>query len=157
MQRSQLRPILQEMFPRQRTYLLPALHYLQHQFGYLPDWALQVVGWHLRIPASEVYGAATSYSELRLAQPARPVVRVCTGLSCWHGGGRQLLQALRDQVDAGPGSLTLEEVPCGYLCPLAPAVEIDGDWHGRVTPEGLARRLAALPEPADEDHEATTV
>jgi NADH:ubiquinone oxidoreductase subunit E len=151
MQRNQLRPMLQEMFPRQRTYLLPALHYLQHQFGYLPEWALQVVGWHLRIPASEVYGAATSYSELRITEPARYLARVCTGLSCWHGGGRELLEALRAQLDAGPGQFTLEETPCGFLCPLAPVVEIDGRWQGRVTREGLARQVSELPKQAAGD------
>jgi formate dehydrogenase subunit gamma len=143
MQRSELRPILQEKFPRERTYLLPALHYLQHEFGYLPEWALQVVSWHLRIPASEVYGSATSYRELRMEEPGQHVVRVCTGLSCWHGGGKELWE---DQSIDGDSSkeITLEETPCGFLCPLAPAIEIDGHWHGRVTPESLAQLLGGL-------------
>jgi len=91
MNRSDLRPILREKFPPERTYLLPALHYLQEEFGHLPDWALQTVAWHLRVPPSEVYGAATSYSELRIDAPGSHVVRVCNGLSfgiavaetCW--------------------------------------------------------------------------
>ena len=152
MQRSELRPILQEKFPRERTYLLPALHFLQHEFGYLPDWALQIVSWHLRIPASEVYGAATSYSELRTKEPGRHIVRVCTGLSCWHSGGQELLEKLSGQLGVGPGEtasdggIILEETPCGFLCPMAPAVEIDGRWHGRVTLEGLTQRVSGLQE-----------
>ena len=67
---SDLRRILRETFPeRNRDALLPALHLLQHEHGHLPEWALQVVGWHLRVPASEIYGAATSYSELRIGIP----------------------------------------------------------------------------------------
>lgn len=150
MQRSDLRPILQDKFPRERTYLLPALHYLQHEFGYLPEWALQIVSWHLRIPASEVYGAATSYSELRMEEPGQHVVRVCTGLSCWHEGGKDLWESLQkrwgDQLGDEDSSkeITLEETPCGFLCPMAPAIEIDGRWHGRVTPVSLAHLLQGL-------------
>ena len=51
MQPSELRPMLRQMFPPERAYLLPALHYLQEELGHLPEWALQVVGWHLRVPA----------------------------------------------------------------------------------------------------------
>ena len=64
--RNTLRSELREKFPRNHGQLLPALHFLQHEFGYLPDWAMEVVGWHLGIPSSEVYGAATSYTELRV-------------------------------------------------------------------------------------------
>ncbi|MFQ6027962.1 MAG: NAD(P)H-dependent oxidoreductase subunit E [Dehalococcoidia bacterium] len=138
MESNELRPLLQQKFPPERNSLLPALHFLQHEFGYLPDWALQIVGWHLRIPASEVYGAATSYSELRVASPGRHVVRVCDGLSCWHGGGRELLAGLIDSLGiqpgetSGDGRVTLETTPCGFLCALAPAVEVDGRWQGRA-------------------------
>ena len=150
MQRSELRPILQEKFPRERTYLLPSLHFLQEELGYLPEWALQVVSWHLRIPASEVYGAATSYSDLRIKEPGRHVVRVCTGLTCWHGGGKELWEGLRqhweDKSRDGDSrkEITLEETPCGFLCPMAPVIEIDGHWHGRITPESLAQLLGGL-------------
>ena len=150
MQRSELRPILQEKFPRERTYLLPALHYLHHEFGYLPEWALQIVSWHLRIPASEVYGSATSYSELRLEEPGQHVVRVCNGLSCWHGGGKELWESLvqrwghESRNGGNTPEITLEETPCGFLCPLAPAIEIDGRWHGRVTPDRLVQLVESL-------------
>ena len=144
MQRSELRPILQEKFPRERTQLLPALHYCQEELGYLPEWALQIVSWHLRIPASEVYGAATSYSELRIEEPGQHVVRVCTGLSCWHAGGKELWESLHRESEHNSRQVTLEQTPCGFLCPMAPAVEIDGRWYGRVTTENLARLADGL-------------
>ena len=138
MEREQLRPILRRKFPPNRTYLLPALHFLQQEFGYLPEWALQVVAWHLRTPASVVYGAATSYTELRISPPAARIVRVCVGLSCWHGGGRELLAELSKATEVTTGQassderVTLEETPCAYRCPLAPLVEVNGKWFGRA-------------------------
>lgn len=147
MEREELRPILRRKFPPHRTYLLPALHFLQEELGYLPEWALQVVAWHLRTPASVVYGAATSYTELRIQAPAQHTVRVCTGLSCWHGGGQELLAELSQTlaVEAGPatedGRVTLEETPCAYRCPLAPLVEVDGAWLGRARADQVVSRL----------------
>ena len=136
-ERNELRAILRQNFPRNRGQLLPALHFLQHEFGYLPDWAMEVVGWHLGIPSSEVYGAATSYTELRIRKPGEHIIRVCTGLSCWLNGGRQLIEQARAEL-SGNGkadSVTLEETPCAYMCGVAPVVEIDGEWQGRVSVE----------------------
>lgn len=147
MEREELRPILREKFPPQRTYLLPALHFLQEELGHLPEWALQVVAWHLRTPASVVYGAATSYTELRIQQPSQHLLRVCTGLSCWHGGARDLLSRLTDKLNAVSGEaeiecpVTLEETPCAYRCPLAPLVEVDGVWRGGELASGVLEQL----------------
>lgn len=144
--RQTLRGALREKFPRNHGQLLPALHFLHHEFGYLPDWAMEVVGWHLGIPASEVYGAATSYSELRTQKPGAHVLRVCTGLSCWMNGGKELFEAMESELGVRPGQttpdglITLEETPCGFLCGVAPAVQVDGSWRGRATPE-LVRGL----------------
>ncbi len=142
--RQELRASLVERFPRERTYLLPALHYLQEESGYLPGWALEVLGWHLHIPASEVYGAATSYTELRVRETGQHVLRVCTGLGCWLNGGREILERLTDTLGISPGEttgdalVTLEETPCGFLCGMAPAVQWNGRWHGRMGPDEVA-------------------
>ena len=133
-ERNELRATLRQKFPRSRGQLLPALHYLHHEFGYLPDWAMEVVGWHLGIPSSEVYGAATSYTELRIQKPAEHVIRVCTGLSCWLNGGKQIMAEAHAALvnDGTRGNFALEETPCAYMCGVAPVAEVDGEWRGRL-------------------------
>ena len=141
--RDSIRKSLEERFPRDRGHLLPALHYLQRELGYLPDWAMEQVGRHLQVPNSEVYGAATSYTVLRTRKPGRHVLRVCTGLSCWMNGGRELMEAARRHLrlqaeeTTSDGMVTLEDTPCGYLCAVAPALEWDGAWHGRVSSDRM--------------------
>ena len=143
--RNSLRRELRDRFPRNHGQLLPALHYLHHEFGHLPDWAMEVVGWHLGIPSSEVYGAATSYTELRIDEPGSTVVRVCTALSCAAAGSRQILDTIGTEFGVTPGttssniSLTLEQVPCGFLCAMAPAIEVNGEWHGRLDVESALK------------------
>ena len=141
---SGLRRALRRHFPeRSRDNLLPALHFLQHEHGYLPEWALQVVGWHLRVPASEVYGAATSYTELHLDPPKLRNVVVCTGLACWQSGSEELLNEVLHQPDPDETS-NVTTTACAFMCGLAPAVRINGSWRGRVH----AERLTAIIENA---------
>ena len=151
--RNSLRAVLRDRFPRDHGELLPALHFLHHEFGHLPDWAMEVVGWHLGIPSSEVYGAATSYTELRLERPAAHVIRVCTGLSCRLNGGKGIFDAAEGESrsssnhESGDGELTVEETPCAFLCGLAPAVEVDGRWRGRATQDDVIRLVSEMGRP----------
>jgi NADH-quinone oxidoreductase subunit F len=131
-------------FPRERTWLLPALEAVQEVVGYLPEWALAETSRHLRVPASEVYGVATHYPELRLAPHGTHHVRVCTGVSCALSGGRELLATAerRHAVTAGAGEggeLTIEPADCFFACAVAPLVEVDGACHGRVTTDDVSR------------------
>lgn len=142
-----LRSLLREKFPREHNQLLPALHYLHHEFGYLPDWGMEIVGWHLGIPVSEVYGAATSYTEMKTEPTGKHTIRVCTGLGCIIKGGTDLSRRVSEHLEIRPGettkdgSITFEETACGFLCALAPAVEWDGTWFGRSTPESVLQLI----------------
>lgn len=131
-------------FPRERTWLLPALHAVQHELRWIPADALGEVAAHLRVPLSEVYGVATHYPEYRLAEPAKRIVRVCTGVSCRIRGGLDLLTAL--EAVAHP-DVTLEPLDCAFNCSVAPVVEVDGARHGRVGRNELERVLGAPPHP----------
>jgi len=132
-------------FPRERTWLLPALQAVQDVVGYLPAWALAEAGRHLRVPDSEVYGVATHYPEFRMAPRGTHHVRVCTGVSCALSGGRALLDAIAVRYDVKAGEsgadreLTLEAAECFFECSVAPLVEVDGVYRGRVTPDDVGR------------------
>ena len=139
---SGLRRILRERFPdRARSSLLPALHFLQHEHGYLPEWALQVVGSHLRVPASEVYGSATSYSELRLDPPPALAITVCTGLACWLAGSDELCAVAQEET-GNHDSHDVSATACAFVCGLAPAVSVNGRWLGRMDAGRLAKAIA---------------
>jgi NADH:ubiquinone oxidoreductase subunit F (NADH-binding)/NADH:ubiquinone oxidoreductase subunit E len=125
-------------FPRERTWLLPALQQEQHAEGWLSPDALERIAAHLRVPKSEVWGVASHYPELRLTRPGRRLVRVCTGVSCRVRGGRELLTACERALGVSggqttaDGAVTLEELDCGFVCSIAPVVEVDHVYRGRV-------------------------
>ncbi len=135
-------------FPRERTWLLPALEEVQRADHWLSPEALEAVAAHLRVPRSEVWGVASHYPELRLTRPGRRLVRVCTGVSCRVRGGRELLAACAERLGvaagatAADGSVTLEAMDCAFACAVAPVVEVDHRLFGRVAAGDLDRILA---------------
>jgi NADH:ubiquinone oxidoreductase subunit F (NADH-binding)/NADH:ubiquinone oxidoreductase subunit E len=114
-------------YPRRRTYLLPALVDVQHELGWLPPWALETIGAHLRVPKSEAYGIASSYPDLRLTEPPEHVARVCIGASC---------RMRRTTPFEFQGEVN--EADCLFVCGVGPVVEVDGTLTSLVP--GAPRR-----------------
>ncbi len=152
-------------FPRERTWLLPALHAVQHAERWISAEALAAVGAHLRVPLSEVYGVATHYPELRLAAPGRRVARVCVGVSCRVQGSLDLLAGLERRLGVqadgttADGEWTLERLDCAFNCSMAPLAEVDGLHLGRLAPDDVDRVLgspAPVERPAESREEYET-
>ena len=105
-----------QALPRRRTYLLPALHEVHAAYGWLPADALEMVGLHLRVPKSEVFGIASSFPDFKLDAPDPSTTRVCMGASC--------------RVLGGPAHAE-ETADCLFICGVGPASEVDGVLIGR--------------------------
>ena len=133
--RLNFRKELVNRFQRSREQLLPSLHWVQEEYGYLPEWALEILSWHLGVPASEVYGAATTYPELTLDAPQSHEVAVCTGLTCRESGSQRLLAKTRNLFVRNGLNIVVNEVPCLFSCAVSPVVLIDGVLVGAATEE----------------------
>ena len=99
--------------------------------------------WGSRPPG--VYGVATFYGHFALEPKGKYVVRVCDGTACHVKGSQNLVETLRDILKLPEGKkttpdmlFTLETVSCLGACGLAPAVVINEDVHGLMTPESTA-------------------
>jgi NADH-quinone oxidoreductase subunit F len=141
-------------FPRERTWLLPALHAVQQAAGWLSPESLERVAAHLRVPKSEVWGVASHYPEFRLTAPGRRLVRVCTGVTCLARGARDILAACEQRLGVGAGettrdgAVTLEELDCAFVCGSAPVVEVGHACHGRVNVGDVAALVVGSARPA---------
>ena len=137
--------------------LIPALQIAQSMAGYLPENVLRYLSRGFDKPYSEVAGVVGFYSYFSTQPRGRHVVRVCLGTACYVRGGKQVLDALKKelQVDVGQTTedrmFTLEVARCFGACGLAPAIMIDDDVHQRVKPTRLRQVLSPYRETRGEE------
>ena len=138
-------------FEDPRAVSIEALKIVQKQRGWVPDGACAAIGALLGIPASDVEGVATFYSQIFRVPVGRHILRVCDSMTCFIAGHEALLARLRDQLGIEPGQtsadgrFTLLPVCCLGNCDKAPTLMIDDDTYGNVSADALARLLEAYP------------
>jgi formate dehydrogenase subunit gamma len=137
-----------------RGALLPILHAIQDRLGYLPPDTVNSVADGLNLSRADVHGVITFYPDFRTQPPGRHVIRVCRAEACQAMGAEALIAHLeaRHQLKLGDtrgdGAITAEQVFCLGNCALSPAVLVDGQPHGRVSPARLDELLAGLTQDA---------
>ncbi len=130
-------------YPDVRAALLPALQAAQAELGHLSDDAMRSVAGQLNVPESEVYGTATFYSLLRRRPSGRHVISVCHNLSCTLLGAEPLIGHLKSRLGVDEGEVTpdgrfsYQRIECIGRCDGAPAMLVDDDYHGDLTPEKI--------------------
>jgi formate dehydrogenase subunit gamma len=123
------------------------LHAIQDRLGFVPPASLARVADALNLSRAEVHGVVTFYHDFHTAPAGGHRVQVCRAESCQAMGGDALEARIKQRLNIGfhqttaDGSITLEPVYCLGNCALSPAVMIDGELHGRVTPERLDQLL----------------
>jgi formate dehydrogenase subunit gamma len=118
--------------------LLPILHGLQEEFGFVPPGALPEVALALNISRAEAHGVATFYHDYRSHPAGRHVLKLCSAEACQSMGGARLAEQVKRELGIGfhettaDGAVTLEPVYCLGLCACAPAAMLDGRVVGRL-------------------------
>jgi formate dehydrogenase subunit gamma len=118
--------------------LLPILHGIQHEFGYVPREALPVIASGLNLSRAEVHGVVSFYHDYRSQPAGRHVLKLCQAESCQSMGSdavaakfKQLL-GIDFHETSKDGAVTLEPVYCLGLCACSPAAMLDGEVIGRL-------------------------
>ncbi len=121
--------------------LLPILHALQDEFGYIDKTAIEPVAEALNISHAEVHGAISFYHDFRKAPPGRHVLRMCRAEACQSMHSEEMIRHVENRLGvklgetSEDGSFTIEPVFCLGNCALSPAVMLDGKLYGRVSSE----------------------
>ncbi|BDU73230.1 NADH-quinone oxidoreductase subunit NuoE [Mesoterricola silvestris] len=130
-----------------RDHLIPILQEVQAAEGYLSKASITRVGLALDLPASKIFGVATFYNMFRFQPRGKYHVMVCRGTACHVKGSRRVLDMVEKTLKIAPGEtsrdglFSLEVVACMGACGLAPVVNINGQFHAKVTPMKLQRIL----------------
>ena len=123
--------------------LLPILHDIQAEFGYVPQAALPVIAHGLNLSRAEVHGVVSFYHDYREAPAGRHVIKLCRAEACQSMGGDELAERLLGLLGidwhetSANNAVTVEPVYCLGLCACAPAAMVDGELIGRLDNEAL--------------------
>ena len=128
--------------------LLPALQAMQHEFGFVPQPAIELLAHAFNLSRAEVFGVASFYHDLRLDGPTgRHVLKLCRAEACQAVGADRLAEAAKSRLKTdwlgttADGEWTLEPVFCLGLCANGPSAMIDGEPAARVDETKLAALL----------------
>lgn len=135
-------------YERKAAALLPALHLVQHEYGWIPHQAMVEVAQLLELAPAEVIDTASFYEEYWLKPKGKHVVAVCRSVACEFCGQPEITDAVRRHlgIDVGEttedGEFTLVELECIGACGGAPAMLLDHALHENVTPGKIPELLA---------------
>jgi formate dehydrogenase subunit gamma len=134
--------------------LLEVLHAVQEDLRCVPAAAVPLIAEALNLTRAEVHGVLTFYHHFRGEAPGSHVVQLCRAEACLAMRARELEAHVRERLGvdfhetSADGRVTLEPVYCLGNCACAPAMLVDGELHGRVTPEAFDALLRGWRTPA---------
>src|SRR5690606_35195105 len=127
--------------------LLPLLHAVQEELGFIPEDAIPQIAQGLNLSRAEVHGVVSFYHWFRRHQPGRHVVHVCRAEAC-QAVNCEATEAHAKRVlgvdyhgTSADGQFTLEAAYCLGNCAAGPSVMIGDRLYGRVTPGRLEELL----------------
>jgi formate dehydrogenase subunit gamma len=121
--------------------LLPILHALQDEFGYVDKAAVPLIADALNLSHAEVHGVISFYHDFRHSPPGRHVLKMCRAEACQSMGCESTIRHVEKRLGVRLGetsddrSFTVDAVYCLGNCALSPAVMLDGKLYGRVSRE----------------------
>lgn len=130
--------------------LLPMLHGIQEEFGFVPAESVPVVAEALNISRAEAHGVVTFYHDYRSAPAGRHVLKLCQAEACQSMGSERIAALVQQALGIGfhqttaDGSVTLEPVYCLGLCACAPAAMLDGEVVGRLDASAVEEIVAEV-------------
>jgi NADH-quinone oxidoreductase E subunit len=128
-------------YPVKRSAILPALFIAQEEHGYVTDEDVKYLARRLDMRVNEVEEVVTFYSMYSRKPIGKYKLQVCRTISCMLVGAEKLTDHLCSRLGVAvggttpDGKFTVQEVECLGCCDLAPVLQVNFDYHERVTPE----------------------
>ena len=131
-----------DKYGRDPHRLVTILQEIQEAYSYLPEDVMTYVATALGISPSAVFGVATFYAHFTLEPKGKYVIKVCDGTACHVRKSSDIIKAIEKELKVSEKKkttedmmFTLEAVACIGVCGLAPAIVINDEVHGAMTPE----------------------
>ncbi len=139
-------------YPAEKRFSLAIMQDIQREFNYISKDAMSLISDHLNLPLSKLYGMATFYKALSLKPKGKYVIKVCDGTACHIRSSMVIVSELEKLLGISAGEITgdglfsIETVNCVGACALAPVMVINGEYHGKLTPQSIAEIISKYKE-----------
>jgi formate dehydrogenase subunit gamma len=130
--------------------LLPILHAIQEQLGFIPEDSVRLIARALNLSRAEVHGVITFYHYFRTQPPGLHTIYLCRAESCQAMNSEALEAHVKarlgiDYHQTTPdGVFSLEPVYCLGNCACSPSLMVGREVYGRVTPQSFEAMLDEL-------------
>lgn len=137
----QLREVYVPRYEKPKGALFPALHMIQHEYGWVPHQAMKEIAKVLDIAPSEVLDTVSFYEEYWEHPKGEHLISVCRSIACEFCSATACTEAIKKKLDidvgqtTDDGKFTLVELECLGSCGTAPVALINDDLHENLTPE----------------------
>ncbi len=124
----------------EKKSLITVLQEKQEELGYLPMDELYKIAEETGNSPARVLGVATFYTQFRLQPVGKYLIMLCKGTACHVNGADGLEKAICEELGiadggtTGDGLFSLKTVACLGCCSLSPAMMINDDTYGSLTP-----------------------
>ena len=128
--------------------LLPLLHAIQDDLGYVPEDAYLPISKALALSVAEVHGVVTFYHHFRTHPAGRHILQICRAESCQAMGSEMLEATIKAKLGidyhqtTSDGAITLEPIYCLGNCACSPAVMLDDEVYGRMDNQKMVELVA---------------
>jgi NADH-quinone oxidoreductase subunit E len=139
-------------YPRSRSALLPLLHLVQSEEGYVSPHGIELCAELLDLTTAEVAAVATFYTQYKRRPNGDYSVGVCTNTLCAIMGGDEIFARLKEHLGIGhdetteDGTITLEHLECNAACDYAPVVMVNWEFFDNQTPTSATELVDDLRE-----------
>lgn len=123
-----------------RSALLPMLHLVQSEDGYVSPRGIALCADVLGLTRSEVSAVSTFYSQYKRRPNGEYLVGVCTNALCAVMGGDTIFERVSEHLGVGhdettpDGRISLEQIECNAACDYAPVVMVNWEFFDNQTP-----------------------
>ncbi|PYQ50782.1 MAG: hypothetical protein DMF78_14805 [Acidobacteria bacterium] len=135
-------------YPVKRSALLPTLHLIQDQEGYITTEGIEYAASLLELTPAQVHDTASFYTMYRFRPEGRRHIEVCTNISCALNGADELIAKLCDRLGiregetSADGEWTVHRGECLAGCGGAVCMQVDGRWVENAKTDDIEKVLS---------------
>lgn len=142
--------VILEQYGNNQGNLITVLQKTQDIYGYLPLEAMEKIANIMKISPAKILGVATFYTQFRLSPVGKNMIMICQGTACHVNGSKKIYQAVAEYLNINDGEttedklFTIKNVACLGCCSLAPAMMINEQVYGNLTPKSVVEIVRDL-------------